>query len=98
MDELLQKVKDNLILSHDKDDELAPGIYPGSRFPMRKVTSISPPGIMRTIPCRPPQNRLLSCCPPIFTKAGMAPQAASSQIMLQAGAAGLEYGEPAAAA
>ena len=25
MDELLQKVKDNLILSHDKDDELLRG-------------------------------------------------------------------------
>ena len=34
-------------------------------------------GIMRTIPCRPPPNRPLSCYPPTFTKAGMAAPAVS---------------------
>ena len=84
MDELLQKVKDNLILSHDKDDELLRG-YIRAAVSYAESYQHIPPGIMRTIPCRPPQNRLLSCCPPIFTKAGMAPQAASSQIMCRLG-------------
>ena len=86
MDELLQKVKDNLILSHDKDDELLRG-YIRAAVSYAESYQHIPSGHYADNPMPPTTEQavILSCCPPIFTKAGMVLQAASSQIMCRLG-------------
>ena len=53
MEELLSKVKANLILEHSADDELLKGYITA----MRKATSISRRATILTTQCRPLPNR-----------------------------------------
>ena len=62
MEELLSKVKANLILEHSVDDELLKGYITAAvtsppLSPMRKATSISRKVTIQTMRCQPLPNR-----------------------------------------
>lgn len=84
MDELLQKVKDNLILSHDKDDELLRG-YIRAAVSYAESYQHIPSGHYADNPMPPTTEQAVIMLSSHFTKAGMVLQAASSQIMCRLG-------------
>lgn len=79
MDELLTKVKANLILDHAADDALIQSYITAAVSYAESYQHI-PEGTYQNAPMPPTRNRLLSCWHPTSMKAGMAARAASSRI------------------
>ena len=79
MDELLSKVKANLILEHTADDALLKSYITAAVSYAESYQHI-PEATTRRSPCRPPQSKPSSCCHPTSMKAGTAARAASLRI------------------
>ena len=79
MDELLSKVKANLILEHKADDALLKSYITAAVSYAESYQHI-PEGYTRRTQCHRPQSKLSSCCRPTFMKAGTAALAAFLQI------------------
>ncbi len=79
MDELLQKVKENLILEHDAGDKLLERYITAAISYAESYQHIAA-GYYQEHPMPPTTEQASSCCHPTSTSPGMAARAAFSQI------------------